>query len=147
MISDAKETSHVPEQTHCSNLFAGSQAKETRVNRQFKDWRTEIDAVDAEIVWLCERRVKLAIEILKTLRTELSVGELTRDADRLMLLLFEDSDSSILESSVVRQFFRLLSQECRRVAEQAVQLNQTNNTHIAPNTNQIHLDARLPSES
>ena len=117
------------------------------MNRQFKDWRTEIDAVDAEIVWLCEQRVKLAIEILKTLRTEISVGDLNHDADRLMLLLFEDSESSILESSVVTQLFRLLSQECRRVAEQAVQLNQNNDTHIFHNPNQTHLDARLPSES
>jgi chorismate mutase len=124
------------------------------MTRQFKDWRTEIDAVDAEIVWLCERRVKLAIEIFKTLRTELSLGDLSHDADRLLLLLFEDCESSILESSVVKQLFRLLSQECRRVAEQVVQLNQTNNcevtaddTRIARNPNQIDLVGRLPAES
>jgi len=96
------------------------------VTRKFKDWRTEIDALDMEIVRLCERRVRLATEMLKTLTSELSLGALSHDADRLTLLLFENVESSTLDPTVVAEFFRLLTMECRRAAEESVRLSEGN---------------------
>ena len=116
------------------------------MTRQFKDWRTEIDALDREIIRLCERRVQLATEMLSTLRSELSLGELTHDADRLTLLLFETVDPSILDPEIVAALFHLLNDECRRTAEQAVRLKESNGSGVISETEQIHLGARLLSE-
>ena len=116
------------------------------MTRQFKDWRTELDALDTEIIRLCERRVQLAVEMLRTLRSELSLGELTHDADRLTLLLSEPADSSVLHPSLVAALFHLLTKECRQAAEQAVRLKESNSSGVLSDTKQIPLDTRLLSE-
>jgi len=116
------------------------------VARQFKDWPTELAALDTEIIRLCERRVQLAIEILRMLRSELSLGELTHDADRLTLLLFETADSAILDPEIVAALFHLLTNECRRAAEQAVRLKESNGCGVLSENKQIPADTRLLSE-
>jgi len=89
------------------------------VTRQFKDWRRELERIDADIIRLCELRVRLAIDLLRLLRSELTLGELRHDADRLSLLLFETGEgaSSVLDQGLIMELFQLLTQECRRLAE------------------------------
>ena len=116
------------------------------MTRQLKDWRTEIEALDTEIIRLCERRVQLATELLKTLRSELSLGEPSHDADRLMLLLFETADSVVLDPKMVAELFRIITKECRRVAEQAVRLNESNGCGVISDAKRVQLIARLISE-
>ena len=115
------------------------------MTRQFKDWQIELEALDAEIIRLCESRVQLAIEMLRTLRSELSLGELAHDAERLTLLLFESAESSVLDPEMVTAVFHLLTRECRRAAEQAIRLRERNGCGV-PDRKQIHLDASSLSE-
>lgn len=52
------------------------------------DWRSEIDLIDAEFIYLLNRRVQLAVEMLMLLRNQsLSLGNAVSDADRLSVLL------------------------------------------------------------
>ena len=106
------------------------------MTQQFKNWRKEIEALDAEIVRLCERRVALAIELLQTLRRELSLGELSHDADRLTLLLFEHVDSAMLEPKLIIKLFGLLNNECRRAAEQSARLLESNGHSVISDAKQ-----------
>lgn len=116
------------------------------MTRHFKDWRTEIDGLDAEIIRLCERRVLLATEMLKRLRSELSLGEFSHDVDRLMLLLYGSGDSLLLDPKMVAELFRLLTKECGRAAEQAVRANKSNGGGVIPKNDRVHLIARLLSD-
>ena len=98
------------------------------MTRQFEDWRKELEMVDAELARLLNRRVRLAIELLSTLRKDLTLGDLTHDADRLSILLFENPEqfNSDLDQEVVQEFFRIVSKECRRLAEEEIKLAEHN---------------------
>jgi len=98
------------------------------VTRQLQDWRKEIEAIDAELVRLVNRRAQLAVELLRLFRRDLSLGDLNRDADRLSVLLFQSGEQldSSLDQAATAEFFRVLSRECRRLAEQEIMLGERN---------------------
>ncbi len=57
----------------------------------FDDWREELRDVDAELISLLQRRLKLAIEFLHLLRTdELSLGDMDQDMLRLGILNYNN---------------------------------------------------------
>ena len=96
------------------------------MTRHLGDWRHEIESIDAELIRLLNRRARLAIDILQTIRAEISVGDLARDGDRLMLILLpngETSDESVVDQKAVRNFFSIVSKECRRLAEENIKVN------------------------
>jgi len=98
------------------------------VTRQLQDWRNEIEAIDAELVRLVNRRARLAVELLSLFRRDLSLGDLNSDADRLSVLLFQTGQhlDSTLDQAAVAEFFRVLSRECRRLAEEEIMLAERN---------------------
>ena len=61
-------------------------------------------------------------------RRDLSLGDLNRDADRLSVLLFQTGEQldSMLDKAAVAEFFRVLSRECRRLAEEEIELAERN---------------------
>lgn len=90
------------------------------MTRHLGDWRQEIAEIDVELIRLFNRRTQLAMEILQTLRTEISLGDLARDGDRLMLILLPNNvttDDLVLDDKAVGNFFSSVSKECRRLAE------------------------------
>ncbi len=63
----------------------------------FKDWRDELENLDAELIRLLNRRVELATRLLQLLRREdLTLGLLEHDANRLLILLFPNTENGPL---------------------------------------------------
>ena len=97
--------------------------------RHIEEWRDELEAVDAEIIRLINRRAQLAIELLRLLRGEdLSVGSLGHDVDRLLILLYHGDGivSPPLRKHEVMKLFGQISSECGRIAEREFEILERN---------------------
>lgn len=92
------------------------------------DWRQEIKAIDEELFRLVNHRSQLAIEILRTLRAEISLGEVAHDSDRLMLLIGPNGTprDSCLMRRRCNDCFQSSSKECRRIAEGEISSQEHN---------------------
>lgn len=95
----------------------------------FKDWRDELENLDAELIRLLNRRAELATQLLQLLRREdLTLGLLEHDADRLLILLYpntEDGPLPLQERDILK-LFSLISRECRRIAVRQIELMERN---------------------
>ena len=82
------------------------------------EWRNEIDAIDAEIVNLINRRARVAqkIGILKA-RAGLPIVDLERE-DAILRNACEGNKSVLENDSIVRIFKRII-QECRQIQVEA----------------------------
>ncbi len=94
--------------------------------RHFKDWRDKLEAIDAELIRLINRRTELAIELLRLLRSQDSSGDLAGDADRLLVLLYpaEMEIPRLLSESAVKKLQRRVSVECRQIAEREIEISE-----------------------
>jgi chorismate mutase len=87
------------------------------------EWRTELDVIDAEVISLLNRRVQLSVELLRILRSEaLTLGDAEDDADRLLITLYRSANlmNGPLDERAVREIFRCINIESRRLAQQTV---------------------------
>jgi chorismate mutase len=85
------------------------------------EWRTELDVIDAEVIFLLNRRAQLAMELLRILGTEtLTLGDQEDDADRLLIMLYCGAKlmTDPLDERAVREIFRRINIESRRLAQQ-----------------------------
>jgi chorismate mutase len=99
------------------------------VPSQLKDWRDGLENLDAELIRLLNRRVELATQLLKLLRREdLTLGLLEHDADRLLILLYPNTENGPLplKERDVLKLFSLISRECRRIAVRQIVLLERN---------------------
>jgi len=90
----------------------------------FDDWREELRDVDAELISLLQRRLELAIEFLRLLRTdELSLGDVDQDTLRLGILLSSEraGDFPPLDEAAVKKIFRRIVIETRRQAYSSIE--------------------------
>jgi chorismate mutase len=90
------------------------------LEEMFKQWRVEIDAVDAELVFLLNRRVQLAVEMLHILRSEMmTLGDAVQDGDRLSIILSWEPTVIFkpLDTWAVKKIYRRIVRESRRMAE------------------------------
>ena len=86
-------------------------------------WNTELDVIDAEVISLLNRRVQLAVELLRILRSDaLTLGDPEDDADRLLILLYCRAKlmTGSLDELAVREIFRCINIESHRLAQQTV---------------------------
>jgi DNA-binding CsgD family transcriptional regulator len=86
--------------------------------KSFEDWRNELREIDAQLLWLLQRRVTLAINLLEMLRTqEITLGDFDEDNLRLGLLLLSDFEKSQppLDPAAVKKIFRRIAIETRRL--------------------------------
>ncbi len=86
-------------------------------------WRNELDVIDAELVLLLNRRVRLAVEMLRFLRSEtLTLGDADQDANRLLIMLYHDSGVGRLplDAQALAEIFRRINIESSRLARRAI---------------------------
>jgi chorismate mutase / prephenate dehydratase len=83
------------------------------------EWRNEIDAIDAEIVNLINRRARVAqkIGILKA-KAGLPIVDLERE--NAILRNACASDKSVLENDSIVRIFKRIIQECRQIQVEAI---------------------------
>ena len=83
------------------------------------EWRNEIDAIDAEIVNLINRRARVAqkIGILKA-KAGLPIVDLERE-DAILRKACASNQSALENESIMRIFKRII-QECRQVQVEAI---------------------------
>ncbi len=87
--------------------------------RTVKDWREEINDIDAELISLLQRRMELAVELLELLRSEeVSLGDPHRDLQRLGILLSSEWEGNwpALDESAIRKIFRRIINEATRLS-------------------------------
>lgn len=86
--------------------------------KSLDEWRKELREIDAQLLWLLQRRVNLASRLLEILRTEeLTLGDFDQDSLRLGLLLLSELDKvqPPLDSPAVKKIFRRIAIETKRL--------------------------------
>jgi chorismate mutase len=88
--------------------------------KEIDDWRERIDRIDSQLLWLLNRRARLAIEIAEWKRR---MGLPLRSPRRELMILAQACRGNCgpLDSQAVSRLFRLVIRESRRVAEAAVE--------------------------
>jgi len=91
-----------------------------KVIRSLDEWREELREIDAELIFLVDRRMQLALQLLGLLRSgPLTLGELEYDLDRLGIFLYaeiKESTLPTLDKRALLEIFRRIVIEEKRLA-------------------------------
>src|SRR5260370_19165392 len=106
----------------------------------FDDWREDLRDVDAELISLLKRRLKLAIEFLQLLSTdELSLGDVDQDTLRLGILLSSEREGHFppLDEAAVKKIFRRIVIETRRQAYSSIESGEHDDTNLTAREREV----------
>jgi chorismate mutase len=96
---------------------------------KIEDWRAEIDAIDAELVRLLNRRAQLAVEVGKMKR---AAGLSIFDPDREHDVLARACRTNVgpLDDQAIIRLFRRIIRESRRVEVRAVKAAESHSHEV-----------------
>ena len=86
----------------------------------FSDWRSEIDAIDGEIMKLLKRRAQIVAEIGKA-KAQKGMPVVDKERERQILSRIENDSHSVLSAEAAQCVFRCIIKESRRIQAEFIE--------------------------